>query len=726
MAQIGSSREELANLRKQLFKFAMKSNWHEVKKIYSEHAEVRNARITRSGDTALHIAVSDGQEEVVKDLVELIPEEKYLAVQNDEGNTPLHLAAAFGNVRMCTCIATRDPELIGIRNEEKETPFFVAALNGKKEAFLCLHTLCGSTKGYDYCRRSDGNSILHCAINGEYFDLAFQIIHLYKDLVNFVNEEGLSPLHVLANKPSAFSSGTNLGWLDNIIYAGTFVGELKIQEDTEVIAAYHQCQIKCQEGQGKANYPENCQTCVNLLGLFRHAYRTLCDHRKEKSERDAESHSQTYKDHQRFPRIYDVCLDTVKFVSKALIIMLGFGYTNIREIQAKKERNIWSMQIVNKLLESSMAYEYDSNGQEPEEKETSWFSSFSDPASFFSNLQDKSVQKDDKNQTTGGKDKKDKKDDKKDKKGKNETPILLAAKNGITEMVENILNFFPVAIHDTNSEEKNAVLLAVEYRQPHVYQLLDKREILQDSLFRKVDKDGNSALHLAAKFGQHSPWLIPGAALQMQWEMKWFEFVRDSMPPHFFPRYNNENKTANEVFSATHKDLVKTGGKWLTSTSESCSVVAALIATVAFATASTVPGGVNQESGAPTLENYAAFDIFALSSLVALCFSITALVMFLAILTSRHQERDFHSNLPRKLLVGLTTLFISIASMLISFCAGHFFVLKDKLKYAAFPIYAITCLPVTFFALAQFPLYIDLILAAATNVPRRSFKVINP
>ena len=195
------------------------------------------------------------------------------------------------------------------------------------------------------------------------------------------------------------------------------------------------------------------------------------------------------------------------------------------------------------------------------------------------------------------------------------------------------------------------------------------------------------------------------------------------MPFHFFPRNNKDGKTSREIFTETHSELVKDGSKWLIRTSNSCSVVAALIATVAFASSTTVPGGIKEESGTPTLENQPAFDVFAITSLVALCFSVTALVMFLSILTSRYQERDFGMDLPRKLLLGLTSLIVSIASMLISFCAGHFFVLKDKLKYAAFLLYAVTCLPITFFAIAQFPLYFDLIWAIFKKVPQRSYKV---
>ena len=103
--------------------------------------------------------------------------------------------------------------------------------------------------------------------------------------------------------------------------------------------------------------------------------------------------------------------------------------------------------------------------------------------------------------------------------------MLIAAKTGATEMVEMILNKFPVAIQDVDAEHKNVVLLAIENRQPHVYKFLLKRDsIPTESVFRHVDHRGNSALHLAAtQCGEYRPWLIPGSALQMQWEIKWYE-----------------------------------------------------------------------------------------------------------------------------------------------------------------------------------------------------------
>ena len=104
-----------------------------------------------------------------------------------------------------------------------------------------------------------------------------------------------------------------------------------------------------------------------------------------------------------------------------------------------------------------------------------------------------------------------------------ETPILSAAKYGIIEMVERILRRFPMAIHDETSEGKNIIMLAAEYRQTHVYELFCKSHLRIESMFHKLDNRGNSALHLAAKQIEQKTGLIPGAALQMQWEIKWHE-----------------------------------------------------------------------------------------------------------------------------------------------------------------------------------------------------------
>ncbi|KAK6239160.1 hypothetical protein QUC31_004629 [Theobroma cacao] len=733
------------SIEKQLFKCAMKGEWDAALEIYKNNPTVRVARIIRSGDTALHISVSNVQEGVVQTLVDLISEQseprKALEIRNEQGNTPLHIAASLGNVKMCKCMAEADSWLLQVRNNDGETPLFVAALHGKKDAFLCLNS-CRQDKeaGYSYCKRKDGENVLHCAISGDYFDLAFQIVYLYEDLVNNVNENGISPLHLLATKPAAFRSGSHLDLCSRLIYHCIFVDELKVDPSFSHSSRYDESR-----GGMKSSYPDNYGTCMHLFHLLKQLVQVVTKSSQNKSQQgdavgnleapkvtsgagskgDKELHR--HEGHQFFPPNYGTFIDFLKLLSKAMLVILGLGSGRIRKLREKKEKNTWAVQIMNELLQHASMYQsedndtrlqlslYDHDETKPYELTDCGDIKMLTPTdgSDLAKQQEQSKEK-----TFEG--------EKEKHKGvtKGETPILIAAKSGITEMVEKILELFPVALHDMNSEKKNIVLLAVENRQPHVYELLLKKNIMKDSAFRAVDQKGNSALHLAAMLGDHKPWLIPGAALQMQWEIKWYEFVKKSMPVHFFARYNKDNKTPRDIFTETHKNLLQKGGDWLTNTSESCSVVAALIATVAFAASTTVPGGVKSENGKPIFENHPAFEAFAISSLIALCFSVTAVVMFLSILTSRYEEKDFGKDLPRKLLLGLTSLFVSIASVLVSFCAGHFFNLKDKLKDAAFPVYTVTCLPVTLFAMAQFPLYIDLAWALFKKVPQRSDRAI--
>ncbi|KAL0456751.1 UNVERIFIED_CONTAM: hypothetical protein Slati_1014300 [Sesamum latifolium] len=166
---------------------------------------------------------------------------------------------------------------------------------------------------------------------------------------------------------------------------------------------------------------------------------------------------------------------------------------------------------------------------------------------------------------------------------KKDTPLLVAARMGISEMVKKIISTCPVAIQDQDSNGKNVLLLAAENRQTSVFDYLLKTN-LPEYMFHQLDDEGNSILHLAAKLEEFQPWRIPGAALQMQWEIKWYKHVKSSVPELFFAHHNTNHETPREIFTRTHQKLVKEGNEWLIKTSESCSVVAALIATVAFAT----------------------------------------------------------------------------------------------------------------------------------------------
>ncbi|KAK2414028.1 ankyrin repeat-containing protein NPR4 [Trifolium repens] len=65
----------------------------------------------------------------------------------------------------------------------------------------------------------------------------------------------------------------------------------------------------------------------------------------------------------------------------------------------------------------------------------------------------------------------------------------------------------------------------------------------------------------AATYRRFMSWRVTGAAMQMQWECKWYKLVKNSMSPNFYESYNNDGKTAKQVFIDTHRKQVKEGSK---------------------------------------------------------------------------------------------------------------------------------------------------------------------
>ncbi|XP_059287114.1 uncharacterized protein LOC132040483 [Lycium ferocissimum] len=206
-----------------------------------------------------------------------IPQENRLRIltqKNEKGNTPLHLAAELGIVPIIECLVNpEDPTLIWETNSKGETPLFITAYRGKLQAFLYLHKCVQDEKEegpIELCRREDGDNILHAAISGEYFELAFQIIHYYPLLVNRYNTKGMSPLHVLSRMPQLFRRG-RFRFIDSIIHYCINIDELKLM----TYEAEDKGDLKLKLAW---NLPENYQALVDFLQLLWNGTRIIHDY----------------------------------------------------------------------------------------------------------------------------------------------------------------------------------------------------------------------------------------------------------------------------------------------------------------------------------------------------------------------------------------------------------------------------------------------------------------
>jgi len=119
------------------------------------------------------------------------------------------------------------------------------------------------------------------------------------------------------------------------------------------------------------------------------------------------------------------------------------------------------------------------------------------------------------------------------KNGTDDTAYLRAAKHGIIEIMCALESKIKSVIHETNSDDENALLMAVKNRQPRVVEGLWKRLSMEtfQSINQQVDVNENTILHLAAyttKHNENTAWSIAGAAMQMMWDIKWYK-VRTNM-----------------------------------------------------------------------------------------------------------------------------------------------------------------------------------------------------
>ncbi|XP_042021650.1 ankyrin repeat-containing protein At2g01680-like isoform X2 [Salvia splendens] len=253
-------------------------------------------------------------------------------------------------------------------------------------------------------------------------------------------------------------------------------------------------------------------------------------------------------------------------------------------------------------------------------------------------------------------------------------------------IMRKVLNYMNMSkTDDVNAEKGDAYTLmdclweaaesckedveAVRRRYNRVFSLMLELGGTKDLVASYIDDDGNNILHLAGKLApQNQLDNIPGAPWQMQREVLWFKVVEKLVRPAFRHKKNSENQTPHELFMSEHKNLRADAEKFMKQTAKSCMLVTMLIATVVYTAAFTVPGGYDGR-GAPILEKRKMFVVFPVAETVATLSSLTSMLMFLSILTSRYSDEDFMVKLPFWMVVGVATLFFSIVAMMVAFCS---------------------------------------------------------
>ncbi|KAJ6995469.1 hypothetical protein NC653_018055 [Populus alba x Populus x berolinensis] len=209
---------------------AMKGDWQRLIDYYREHFGKINSPVTPSKDTVLHLAVQFKTEQPLKALLEILKErslpEAFLKKGNKFGNTALHEATIHGNYEAVRILVERCPDLITISNQFGETPLFTAAGFAETEIVeFLIRSKPGQCVDDDglllpiHSRRTvDYLSILSAAIIGQKFETALLLLKLDKSLASMKDKNKISTLQLLAEMPTDFESGFQLGIFERLIY----------------------------------------------------------------------------------------------------------------------------------------------------------------------------------------------------------------------------------------------------------------------------------------------------------------------------------------------------------------------------------------------------------------------------------------------------------------------------------------------------------------------------
>ncbi|KAI3830633.1 hypothetical protein MKX03_016465 [Papaver bracteatum] len=644
----------------QLYNAAADGDWEKASKFFQNDPQAIREVITEELETPLCIAVRKNHVVFIEEIVRLMPPEvlEYKIKKSDF--TALHLAIQYGNLKAAEMMVKKNQKLTQIRNRDGRVPL----------AFALLYTTGAQKRIVDYLYSvtrdedpspfwgHDGASLLCDAIDHEFYDIASSLVRRFPGLVSTKSKWSKQyGLEVLLEKPSTFLSGAKLTWWQNCMYS-------LIQVD---IDAAHGNDIQLDDKNsweidvGTESDEESPSPSI-MRADIEDAGNSL------KSSRGIKENEDDLSEGSKVPLSTSKDSSIIKSIS-ILFMPYLMRVPHFERLYKKKLLDKQALTMVQNMLEQL--------GKTMNREEI---------AEFFDSS----------------------------------TAIKMAIKHGFTEFIVAILEKFSYLICQEMGGLTMAQMAVQERNDTILNYLCETADIMGEKirLYSKEDKSYNTLLHYAAKLAPLAKLnLVSGAALQMQRELQWFNGLESILLKNKRFRPNRNGDTAQSIFTEEHKDLVVKGEKWMKDTSGSCMLVGALIATVAFAAVFTIPGGNISDSnssknGTPVFLETTSFMVFSVADALALFSSITSVLMFLSLYTSRYAEEEFHTSLPRKLVIGLGTLFISMATILVAFSASLSIVLEDRCVWAPIPMALFSCVPVLLFVLLQLPLFVEIVRSA--------------
>ncbi|XP_026430711.1 uncharacterized protein LOC113327796 isoform X1 [Papaver somniferum] len=644
----------------ELYCAAIKSDWKVAKIFLEKNPEAITKVITSDSQTVLHVAVIEGNLMFIEEIVSIMPPEILEYRTRTSGYTALHYAAMYGFAKAAEVMVCKTPNLPQIVNGLGRVPLDSALTSvtaGQRETVEYLYSVTRHEHPSPFSG-SQGESLLCRTIDAGFYDIASSIVQRFPELIiDQTKKVQTKAMDYMAERQFMFPSGAQLTFWQRCIYS-------LVEVDINITYG-----LDTRTNKSSSSLSSEVSLPQSLKGT------------NGDEENPVERFYGPCRGGKNPPENSDSLEIVVKCLSAARIMVLL-----IIKLYVFLRRFIWSPVTIIKELYKQL---YDDKVKHKQAEALVHI--------IFTTLKERM----------------------------NKVEIIdffrqsnvmkLAIRHGSVEFVEVCIQLFPFLIWYEMGGQSMIQMAIAERNETILYLICKESGKEKLDLVTRDDGKGNTILHYAAKLAPAAHRnSIPGAYLQMQREMQWLKGVENMISEKNKFKKNENGDTAHDIFTKEHKDLKESGEKWFKDTSGSCMLVAALIATVAFASSFTVPGGYISDSkssknGIPVFLGKNLFMVFAVADAFALFSSLTSVLMFLAVYTSRYTEFDFLESLPQKLILGLATLYISMASVLIAFSASLFIVLGEIFTWALIPIVGFSCVPVILIARLKLPLFFDMI-----------------
>ncbi|KAG6498986.1 hypothetical protein ZIOFF_038742 [Zingiber officinale] len=595
------------------------------------------------GDPLLSVVISCQKTQIALKLIGL--PDCNLAAKNYNGDTALHVAAIAGDRKVAKALLTKSPQLAEKRNNKGETPLHKAALYGRRDIFFLLVSK-GQISPED--RTDDGATALHCAIMGNAQELALTIATRWPQLAMSRNNAAVTPLQLLVTIPEAFRSQLVLGSLDNLLYnwiplpKDTRKGRVEDFEDEDLEDENSEKAEDEEKGikAFRSKFPSECKTFLDLVELtiiMPVSPRVRRLNRLKETHRDAIKLIECIA---KDPAYFDFCSKGGRSENQAPASSTGFYFTSPHGIPGRQN---WSNSEQRNLLYAfvdKLLILDDATGGSDAPAIKGLLRSANRALESMSSVRDWS-----------------------------EPPLIMGAEMGLHEFVEKILQVCPQSATYLDSRGRNVLQVAIECGNREIVETIRRmtagdNPVLPSWLLSHTESR-RTILHFASE-------RIPpdtDDAVQLQDELLFFETVKEMVPKELVYSRNKEEKTAQEVFSESHKEMLHSCKNQLTEMGKTC---AGLVAAVVFASSFSIPGEKDDKTGNPVYMNRLPFKIFSHTYVIGLSCAATSLVLFLSLVISPYKEQQFRRAIPTKYFLACLSFAMALLALLVAFTCNIF------------------------------------------------------